>query len=265
MRLQAARPGSGAAGHERAVDNIDVEVDVEQGAGLGQPVQLTTDHRADPVAPCLRGGHEGDAFLLAPRPVGARVAEVADPDLHDVVTGEAVRQETADGGAVGLAVVKVAYVVVGVQGEQPGLGQVGQQGAHRRPREGVVAPEQHDELAGHRGQAVVHRGQGGTSLQGRDVQVAVIGHGQRLEVHAQAGMESGEPAQCSADRRRCCVGSAGRDRRTGQRNADEREAPTTRAAAARQPVGRARPMRVLAHRTSSPSRTTWRIRSTPGR
>ena len=84
-RQQPARSRAGAAGNERPVDDVDVQVDVQVGAGEGQPVQLAAHDLTG--GPRLADTDDADALLVAEVRVGPAVGQLADADLYDGPAG----------------------------------------------------------------------------------------------------------------------------------------------------------------------------------
>src|SRR5207247_961850 len=86
---EPAGPGAGAGGGVGGVEDIDVEVDVEVVDRHGQAVERLDQHVFDGAEAHLGRRHDVDADVVAPAAVGGRVGEPGDPDLDDLVAGEA--------------------------------------------------------------------------------------------------------------------------------------------------------------------------------
>ncbi len=144
VRLDAARDGSGAGWRDRAVADVDIEVDVDRAArGPRDPEGLGHDLAERAVVQLVAVDH-GDTELLRAPTVLVGVGEVGDADLHDAPRVEARLDQAAHGRAVGAA---VAQVVMGVERDEAGRAElVARDAERRRHRERVVAAERDDEL-----------------------------------------------------------------------------------------------------------------------
>ncbi len=203
----------GAAARARDVERL--RDDVAQGALVEL---VAVDHR--------------DAELLRAAPVGVRIREVGDADLHDAARVEPGFDQAAHGGAVAAA---VAQIVVGVQRDEPGVRQSRPGHAERRRHgERVVAAERHDQLRSRR-EPFDGRGRlllaalvvGVCAVAGVDDAQRLVEHDLRLRAAAVARGDRDDVARIALQRRAHRCGGLVRVRRGERgapgRHADERE------------------------------------------
>ena len=116
-RRQPARQAGRAGGRDRAVADVQVEVDVQPAVAGAGDVERLAHAVGDPASGDLGAADDGDAAGMRLGGVGAAVRPVGDADLHDPLAGQPGLDQVADRRAVAAA---LAQVVVGVEGDQAG-------------------------------------------------------------------------------------------------------------------------------------------------